>query len=99
MICEGAAGQLKKAVTGNKPKYVTTFQTFNKGNIDLDPHYFYAYLQPGLSEYDAWFNAKDNLLVLGVSVIHNEKIPFYYREFVSYMENRHNLKIAEKIRE
>lgn len=99
LICEGAAGQLKNAVIGNKPKYVTTFQTFNKGNIELDPHYFYAYLQPELSEYDAWFNVKDGLLVFGVSVLNNEKIPFYYREFVSYMEKRHNLKISEMIKE
>lgn len=99
LICEGAAGQLKNAITGNKPKYVTTFQTFNKGSIELDHHYFYAYLQPELSEYDAWFNVKDGLLVLGVSVIHGEKIPFYYREFVSYMEKRHKLKISEKIKE
>ena len=29
---------------------------------------WYAYLQPELSEYDAWFNVKDDLLVLGVPV-------------------------------
>lgn len=99
LICEGAAGRLKKTVTKNKPNSVITFQTFNKGSIELDYHYFYAYLQPGLSEYDAWFNVKDNLLVLGVSVVHGEEIPFYYRSFVSYMKKRHNLKISEKIRE
>lgn len=99
LICEGAAGRLKNTLTGNKPENVTTFQTFNKGSIELDYHYFYAYLQPELSEYDAWFNVKDGLLVLGVSVLHNDKIPFYYREFVSFMEKRHKLKISEKIKE
>ena len=44
----------------------TTFQTFNRGTIQLDPHYFYAYLQPELSEYDAWFNVKDEMLVLEI---------------------------------
>lgn len=99
LICEGAAGQLKSAIIGKKPEYVTTFQTFNKGSIELDHHYFYAYLQPELSEYDAWFNVKDNLLVLGVSVMDREKIPFYYREFISYMEKCHKLKIFEQIKE
>ncbi len=54
--CEGVVGTLKRKVTGEVPGYITTFQTFNEGSIDLDPHYFYVYLQPELSEYDAWFN-------------------------------------------
>ena len=99
LICEGASGQLKRSVTGKSTRYVTTYQTFSKGSTLLDPHYFYAYLQPELSEYDAWFNVKDGLLVLGVSVLNNEKIGFYYREFISYMEKRHKLKITEKVRE
>ena len=71
---EGVVGTLKRKLTGEVPGYITTFQTFNEGSIDLDPHYFYAYLQPELSEYDAWFNVKDDLLVLGVSVKDMDKI-------------------------
>ncbi|WP_330585209.1 NAD(P)/FAD-dependent oxidoreductase [Parablautia muri] len=79
--CEGVVGTLKRQIarqyagknTGEVPRYMTTYQTFNEGSIDLDPHYFYAYLQPELSEYDAWFNVKDDLLVLGVSVKDMEK--------------------------
>lgn len=66
--CEGIIGVLKRKLTEDIPKYITTFQTINEGSIDIDPHYFYAYLQPELSEYDAWFNVKEDLLVLGVSV-------------------------------
>ncbi len=51
--CEGGIGTLKSKIISSKPRYITTFQTYNKGSIDLDPHYFYAYLQPELSEYDA----------------------------------------------
>ena len=54
--CEGVVGTLKRKINKHTPQYITTFQTFNKGNINLDYHYFYAYLQPELSEYDAWFN-------------------------------------------
>ena len=49
--CEGVVGALKRKITGEVPGYITTYQTFNEGSIDLDPHYFYAYLQPELSEY------------------------------------------------
>ena len=66
--CEGVVGALKRKLLNNAPKYITTFQTYNQGSIDLDHHYFYAYLQPDFSEYDAWFNVKDGHLVLGVSV-------------------------------
>lgn len=94
--CEGAAGTLKRKITGELPQYITTFQTFNKGSIDLDPHYFYAYLQPEFSEYDAWFNVKDDLLVLGVSVKCTDKISHYYERFTAYMEEKHHLKIGSR---
>jgi len=58
--CEGVTGSLKKKLTGYDPKLIHTYQTFNLGSIDLDYQFFHAYLQPELSEYDAWFNVKDN---------------------------------------
>ena len=84
---------------GTKPQLITTFQTFNKGTIDLDYHYFHAYLQPELSEYDAWFNVKDDMLVLGVAVKDASKISLYYSRFIEYMKNKHNLRIVEQVKE
>lgn len=98
VICEGAAGTLKRSLTGKETEYITTFQTFNKGSIDLDYHYFYAYLQPELSQYDAWFNVKDGHIVLGVSVTDPKKIPSYYNSFLNYMEEKHKLKIIETVK-
>ena len=96
---EGVVGTLKRKITGEVPGYITTFQTFNEGSIDLDPHFFYAYLQPELSEYDAWFNVKDDLLVLGVSVKDMDKISHYYERFISYMEANHHLRISRQTKE
>lgn len=96
--CEGVTGVVKRNLTGTKPKYITTFQTFNIAKIDLDTHYFYAYLQPELSEYDAWFNVKDNLLVLGVAVKNTDKISFYYNNFISYMKLHYNLQIKNEVK-
>lgn len=96
--CEGVTGALKRKLLKCQRDYITTFQTFNKGSIDLDYHYFYAYLQPELSEYDAWFNVKDNLLVLGVSVKDTGSIPMYYKRFIAYMEKKHNLQITEQVK-
>ena len=94
--CEGVVGALKRKITGEVPGYITTFQTFNEGSIDLDPHYFYAYLQLELSEYDAWFNVKDGLPVLGVSVKDMGKISHYYGRFIAYMEKEHRLRISRQ---
>ncbi|MCM1050207.1 MAG: NAD(P)/FAD-dependent oxidoreductase [Clostridiales bacterium] len=97
--CEGVVGTLKRKIIGENAGYITTFQTFNKGSIDLDSHYFYAYLQPELSEYDAWFNVKDELLVLGVSVKNVDKIRHYYERFINYMKEKHNLQIDSQVKE
>ncbi len=97
--CEGAAGTLKRKMTGKVPEYIITYQTFNEGSIDLDPHYFYAYLQPELSEYDAWFNVKDDLLVLGVAVKEMDRIRHFYERFTAYMEEKHHLRIRKQMKE
>lgn len=97
--CEGVTGLFKKRLVKDRPRYITTFQTFNEGKIELDYHYFYAYLQPELSEYDAWFNVKDNLLVLGVSVKDTAKTDYYYNQFIAYMKERHQLTIAHQVKE
>ena len=94
--CEGVIGSLKRKIFAEPQSYITTFQTFNKGTVDLDYHYFYAYLQPELSEYDAWFNVKDNLLVLGVSVKNPSKIADYYARFLAHMREHHGLRIDEE---
>lgn len=96
--CEGVTGVLKRKLLGNSRDFITTFQTFNRGTIRLDRHYFYAYLQPELSEYDAWFNVKDEMLVLGVSVKNTNRIEYFYRRFLSYMESHHGLRIERQVR-
>lgn len=96
--CEGVVGTLKRKLLNCSPQYITTYQTFNQGSIDLDYHYFYAYLQPELSEYDAWFNVKNNQLVLGVSVKDSRKAEYYYNRFISYMKAKHNLRLKEQLK-
>jgi len=96
--CEGVTGVLKRKLLGDSKDFITTYQTFNQGTIDLDPHYFYAYLQSELSEYDAWFNVKDEMLVLGVSVKDTSRIEHFYQRFISYMETHHGLQIEQQVK-
>lgn len=97
--CEGVTGALKRKLMGKEPEYVTTFQTYNRGSIDLDPHFFYAWLQPLLSQYDAWFNVKDGQLVLGVSVRDSERTNEYFVRFIAYMQEKHGLCIEKRLKE
>ncbi len=96
--CEGAVGAFKRKLLNIDQQYISTFQTFNAGNVDLDYHYFYAFLQPELSEYDAWFNVKDDQLVLGVAVKDRNNFNHYYTRFISYMEKNYDLKIEKQIK-
>lgn len=96
--CEGVIGALKRKLLGGTAQYITTYQTYNRGNIDLDYHYFHAFLQPELSEYDSWFNVKDEQLVLGVAVKNRNEIERYYQKFISYMTRNFNLIIEQQIK-
>ena len=97
--CEGVTGTLKRKLTEKEPEFVTTYQTYNRGSVDLDPHFFYAWLQPDLSQYDAWFNVKDGQLVLGVSVRECERINEYFSGFIAYMQGKHGLRIESQLKE
>lgn len=97
--CEGATGLLKSSVFGKDNDFITTYQAFYNGQINLDPHYFYAYLQPTLSEYDAWFNVKDDMLVLGVAVKNRDNIKMYFTNFINYMREKHSLTLRDRIKE
>ncbi|MDE7348366.1 MAG: NAD(P)/FAD-dependent oxidoreductase [Clostridia bacterium] len=97
--CEGAMGVIKRSLLNCKKDYVVTYQAFYQGKINLDPHYFYAYLQPAFSQYDAWFNVKDGMLVLGVAVEDISKIKEYNDNFIRYMQDKHGLQIDKKVKE
>lgn len=94
---EGVIVSLKKKLLDCELPYITTYQTFNQGSIDLSYHFFHAYLQPELSEYDTWFNVKDNQLVLGVSVKDSNKVEYYYAQFIAYLIENHGLRIDKQL--
>lgn len=98
IACDGAVSTIKRKLLGTAKNYITTYQKFCKGTIDLDYHYFYAYLQPQLSEYDAWFNVKDEYLIFGIAVKNIKTINHYYSKFISYMSSQHNAKIDDQVK-
>ncbi len=99
ICCEGAPGVIKRKLLNTPKDYIVTYQTFCKGTIQLDSHYFYAFLQPHLSEYDAWFNVKDDFLIFGVAVKRSKSIQQFHKEFMTYMSSCYDAKIHECIKE
>ena len=96
IVCNGVISSIKRDLLHRQQKHIITYQTFNKGAIDLDPHYFYVYLQPQLSEYDAWFNVKDDYLIFGTAVKDIRNIEYYYTQFIAYMKNKYQARIEKQ---
>lgn len=95
--CEGAAGVIRQKLgKGRRPKIIT-YQVYYRGSANLDDRFFHAYLQPGLSEYDAWLNWKDQMLVIGVAVQDGRKAEAYHRAFTAYLKEEHELKIEKQL--
>lgn len=99
--CGGAANSIILTDSPSKKDFIVTYQCFFRGTIDLDPHYFYAFLQPEFSQYDAWLNVKDGMLVIGTAVKNNDigKLNGFYSAFKVHLERSYNLNIFEKVKE
>jgi len=98
ICCDGTAGNVSRKIIGQPRRHIITYQTFCEGKIDLDYHYFYAYLQPDLSGYDAWFNVKDGLLVIGTAAPKADGINVFHEKFITYLREHYNLKIDKQIK-
>ncbi|MDV0444699.1 hypothetical protein MmiAt1_02340 [Methanimicrococcus sp. At1] len=102
VICEGTVGNLKNKITahqGYKNEKIITYQTFCRGSVRLDPKFFYAFLQAEFSEYDAWVNFKDDLIIFGVAVENAEKIQRYHQKFELFLKSEYGLSVLEIVKE
>lgn len=93
IVCNGANSNIKRNLLETSSNHVFTYQTFCKGTIDLDNEYFHAFLQPYLSQYDAWFNVKDDFLIFGVGVKETSNMEIFHSRFISFLCSNFNLKI------
>lgn len=93
IVCNGASSNIKRNLLETNSNYIFTYQTFCKGAIDLDNEYFYAFLHPYLSQYDAWFNVKDDFLIFGVGVKETGDMKIFHSKFISFLRSNFNLKI------
>ncbi len=99
IACDGVNGISRKKLTTTESNYIVTYQAFYHGTGNFDSRYFYAFLSPELSEYDAWVNMKDDLLILGVGVKKTSHAKEYLNRLIEYLGNEYNLRLKEKISE
>lgn len=95
--CEGAAGTVKQKLLKRRCPKIITCQAYCRGSVELDDRFFHAYLQPQFSQYDAWLNWKDHLLVVGVAVKDGQKAAAYYQAFTAYLKKEHHLTMDETL--
>lgn len=101
IACDGARSTIKKnnMVTSNNTKPIITYQTFCRGNVDLEADFFHAFLNPELSQYDAWFNVKDEYIIMGVGVQDPSLMKTYHSRFLSFLKTNHNARIDSIVKE
>lgn len=99
IACDGVNGIARKRFAQEHAKYIVTYQAFYHGDGTFDPHSFYAFLSPELSEYDAWLNVKDGMIAIGVGVNKAGDAKRYHDRFVDHLKRRFNMNLHRKIKE
>jgi flavin-dependent dehydrogenase len=99
IACDGVNGISRKKLTTIESNYIITYQAFYHGTGKFDARYFYAFLSDELSEYDAWVNTKNNMLIIGVGVKKVNNAKEYFERFIDYLRIEYDLSLAEKLSE
>ncbi|HJJ96228.1 MAG: FAD-dependent monooxygenase [Methanocorpusculum sp.] len=92
--CDGPAGTIRRKLRKKPGDCITTYQVYAKGEIDLDPAYFHTFLQPELSDYDAWCMVKDDYIITGVGVHHAPDTGRYHKKFLAYLAENHHARLS-----
>ena len=73
-------------------------QRYCMASIDLDPNYFYAFLDPSLSPFFAWLSFKDEYVVYGTSAVRGGRTAVSMDKFTEYLEGHFGLKVETVVR-
>jgi len=99
IACDGASSRIRRDILKSPSNHIITYQTFCKGSIDLNYGFFHAFLDPQFSQYDAWFNVKDDFLIMGVGVKDASLMKHYHSKFVSFLKSHYHARIGPFERE
>ena len=76
---------------------IPNYEEFYKGAIDLEPGWLYLFLDRKFTGFFATVFHKDDEIVVVTGVKHKEPVREYFQAFRSHLEDKHGLRVDEKI--
>jgi len=96
---DGAASTVRKLIYPNFKRSIgIAYQEYWRGTIDLDPRYFYAFMDRELSAGYAFCNMKEDYLIIGVGALKGIDIKNFQNRFIRYLQDGWNLNLEKFIR-
>ena len=77
--------------------WLFAYEEYYKGEIDLDPQYFYGFTDKNFSEFYTALYIKDDTIQFANGVMQGSKIEPYIDNFIKYLKENHGFKPKEKI--
>lgn len=99
LACDGINGNSRKLMGLPSQKKMITYQKFYNGGIDMDKARFYAYTDPRFSDFDAWVNYKDDMIIVGVISNTITKAKEFHLNFLGELATNKNLQVSKEIRD
>ncbi len=99
IACDGVNGTSRVLTNTPSQDKVVTYQKFYEARAALDKSKFYAYISKEFSEYDAWINTKNNLIVIGTIAKTLTKAKYLHNRFIAFLKEQINLEINCEIKE
>lgn len=98
VACDGVNGTSRMLTQTPQQDKVVTYQKFYQGRASIDQSKFYAYISKDFSEYDAWINSKDDLIVIGTIAKTLKKAADFHEQFMNFLKKDISLNIEKEIK-
>jgi len=96
---DGATSPTRKIIYPDFKRDIgVAYQEYWAGTIDLDPNYFYAFMDRELSAGYAFCNMKNDVIIIGVGAEKGKNIKKYQSKFINFLEHNFGLKLDKMIR-
>ncbi|MFC1824418.1 NAD(P)/FAD-dependent oxidoreductase [Thermodesulfobacteriota bacterium] len=97
---DGAVSRVRKILFPDMNKtitYIPQVEEWYRGEIDLDPEWFHAFYDRSLTGFMASVVLKNNIIIPTSGGLGPYSPKEFYRNFISYLNEKHNLRIKERI--
>ncbi len=96
--CDGGHSAVRRLIAPafeEKVHYFPCIQVYCVGMIDLEPDYFYIWLDPSLGVFYSWLHIKDDYIVYGVNCAAHKSIQNLLKIFTDYLGDHYKLKVEK----